>query len=203
MGGGGSIQGMITSLKNNRKLLRKKRLFRPEKTFLRIKKEYIKSAEGELNLKNATGRQLRDIRVKVLKRRKKNEFVRIVIFISFISVFSLIAYDYIKSSKALNELNEKRELKLKSDQYYSLIAEGDEWLKTRKWHNAIFQYKKALVIFPNDYSIHYRLANAYCLRCEDEFKDSNKAKKLLDKLMNQFPDKLELLKLKKILEFEY
>ncbi len=71
MGGGGSIQGMITSLKNNRKLLRKKRLFRPEKTFLRIKKEYIKSAEGELNLKNATGRQLRDIRVKVLKRRKK------------------------------------------------------------------------------------------------------------------------------------
>ena len=203
MGGGGSIQGMITSLKNNRKLLRKKRLFRPEKTFLRIKKEYIKSAKGELNLKNATGRQLRDIRVKVLKRRKKNEFVRIVIFISFISVFSLIAYDYIKSSKALNELNEKRELKLKSDQYYSLIAEGDEWLKTRKWHNAIFQYKKALVIFPNDYSIHYRLANAYCLRCEDEFKDCNKAKKLLDKLMNQFPDKLELLKLKKILEFEY
>jgi len=203
MGGGGSIQGMITSLNNNRKLLRKKRLFRPEKTFFGIKNEYIKSAGGELMLKKATKKQLRDIRVKILKRRKRIEFVRSLVFIVFISLFCLMAFNYIQSSKEVNERNQKIEFKLKTDQYYSLIADGDEWLKTRKWHNAIFQYKKALAIFPSDYSIHYRLANAYCLRCEDEFKDCNKGKKILDKLLHQFPNKPELLKLKKKLEYEY
>ena len=80
MGGGGSIQGMISSLNNNRKLLRKKRLFRPKKTFLNIKNEYLKSAEGELNLKKATKKQLHEIRVKILKRRKQNTLLRVLIF---------------------------------------------------------------------------------------------------------------------------
>ncbi|RSK38624.1 hypothetical protein [Mangrovimonas spongiae] len=39
MPGGGSIQGMITSLGNNKKLLKSKRLFKRERTFLNAKKD--------------------------------------------------------------------------------------------------------------------------------------------------------------------
>ena len=53
MPGGGSIQGMINSLSNNKKLLRSKRFFHKEKTFLSLKQEYLKAADGKIDFKKA------------------------------------------------------------------------------------------------------------------------------------------------------
>ena len=51
--------------------------------------------------------------------------------------------------------------------------------------------------------INYRLASAYCYRCEIEFKDCTEAKEQLNKLLKEYPEKPDLLRLREILKFEY
>lgn len=68
MGGGFSAQGMITSLSNNKKLLRRQSIFKPEQTFLHAKQQYLKNASGDFNFKTATKEELAAIRSKIRKR---------------------------------------------------------------------------------------------------------------------------------------
>ena len=194
---------MITALRNNKKLLRKKSLFRPERTFLSLKKEYLKAANGEIEFKKATKEQLIAIRTKIKKRRKKETYTIVLIFFILFSSFCFLIYSLIMDSIDTNEKTQKIELKKKTEESLNFIADGDNWLKNKNWQNAIFQYKKALEIFPTDYSINYRLAYAYSLRCENEYVDCQNAKNLIDKLINQFPQKIELLALKETLKYEY
>ncbi len=203
MGGGGSIQGMINSLKNNKKLLRRNRMFLKDRSFLNLKKEYLKAADGEVNFKKATKKQLSEIRVKVIRERKKRSYIYIGLFIACFFIIGFPIYHDFKANKMAEETTDSIQLEKDKKEYLDLIADGDLWLSKKKWHNAIFQYKEALTLFPKEYDANYRLAMAYCYRCESEFEDCKKAKKLLEKLIRRYPNRLDLLKLKKILEFEY
>lgn len=98
---------------------------------------------------------------------------------------------------------EKESLDIKKSAYLKLIEDGDKWLTKMKWHNAVFQYEKALEIFPKEYDINYRLTYALCLRCEADFTNCKEAKNKLEKLLLQYPNKSELIELKKMLEYEY
>lgn len=203
MAGGGSIQGMITSLSNNKKMLRRKSMFRTERTFLSLKKEYIKSAKGEIKLKNATKEQLNIIRLKVLKERRNHRNSLFIATAIVLSIVGFLNYKYVNYSQEAEAMNKEITLNQQIEKFHTLIADGDVWLQKRDWHNAIFQYNNALEVFPNEYSVNYRLVFAFILRCEDEFKDCKKGKKLLEKLIRQFPEKSELLILKEKLEYEY
>lgn len=203
MGGEGSIQGMRTSLSNNKKLLRKKSLFRPERTFLSLKSEYIESAGGEIALKKATKAQLRAIRLKIIKEKEREFYVISISLLVLLFIIGLVSYNVSQNNKVDKAAIEKALLKDKVEKSLTYILKGDSWLKERRWHNAIFEYEIANKILPNDYVINHRLANAYSLRCEYEFKDCKKGKKLVDRLIKQFPEKTELLELKKRLEYEY
>jgi len=55
---------MNTSLSNNKKLLKSKRLFHKERTFLSVKKEYLKASNGKLNFKTASKKELLELRKK-------------------------------------------------------------------------------------------------------------------------------------------
>ena len=79
MGGGGSIQGMITSLKNNR---------RPKASaFKRLKGyENVKYKKGEIE-KKATPQQLRAIREQIQQEHKKEQVITIVVIVI---VFTLL-----------------------------------------------------------------------------------------------------------------
>ena len=203
MPGEGSIQGMTTSLSNNKRLLRKKNMFRPERTFLSLKRAYIKSAGGEIELKKATKNQLRAIRNQIIKERRKNWYAFYIIFLFLFLIVGLITYNSIQNTIIAKEKAKEIELAHKKERSLLLISKGDYWLKKRSWFNAIFEYKRAFELLPDDYSVNYRLAYAYSLRCENEFEDCKKGKKLLDKLINQFPEKPELLQLKELLKHEY
>ena len=64
--------------------------------------------------------------------------------------------------------------------------------------------KDAKALFPNDYSVNYRLVNAYSLQCEQEFKNCHTAKTLLDTMLVKHPNKQKaLLEIKNRLEYEY
>ncbi len=196
MGGGGSIQGMITSLRNNKNQLRGKRMFRKDKSFLGLKKEYLKAAEGKIDLKHATKEQLLSIRTSVLKARRKESYItNSILTILFITV-SIFIYFQIKQVDNSVSATKQNDLKQKTEAYLALIADGDMWLTKGDWYNAIFQYKKAKEIFPKEYDINYRLVATYSYRCEREFLDCNKAKNLLNELLALYPKKMDLLKLK-------
>lgn len=71
----------------------------------------------------------------------------------------------------------------KDDFHTFLISDGDDYMENGKWHNAIFQYKKALELFPNNYDAKYRLGYAYTYRCRNEGKECIKGTEYLDKLI--------------------
>ena len=72
MPGGGSIAGMIISLRNNANMLRRRSMFKKESTFLRTKKEYYKATKGKLELKKLTPIQLKRIRETIRLNRKES-----------------------------------------------------------------------------------------------------------------------------------
>ncbi len=82
MGGGGSIQGMITSLKNNR---------RPKASaFKRLKGyENVNYKKGEIE-KKATPQQLRVIREKMQQERRQEQVITIIVIAIVFSILSLL-----------------------------------------------------------------------------------------------------------------
>jgi tetratricopeptide (TPR) repeat protein len=205
LGGTSSAQGMITSLNNNKKLLRKKRYFKKERSFLNLKNEYYKAAGGEMNFKTASKQQLAEIRQRFIQRRRNETYLSIGIAVF---VLALIAYFIYIQINSQNEIQEKilikknaAEFQIDRDNYLFFIADGDEYLKKNQLHNAIFQYKKALDIFPNEYYIKYRLAYAYTYRCRNEQKDCETGLIYIDDLMKTYPNTDDLIQLKSTLEF--
>ena len=108
--------------------------------------------------------------------------------------------------EVLQEQNDRKQLNIQKQEqaYLKHIAFGDRWFSESNWHNAIFYYKKALELYPNDYDSSYRLLQAYGQNCEKELEDCAKAKDLLDELLVKFSDKKsELTQLKEVLNYEY
>lgn len=100
MAGEGSIQGMITSLRNNKKLLRRPNLFRQGNSFLNLKKEYLKAAGGKVNVRKLSKEELAVIRKKVVKERRKENRTNVGIFIASVLIMGYIVF------YTINEINE-------------------------------------------------------------------------------------------------
>lgn len=197
LGAGIAITAMLNSLKNNKKLLRPKRIF------LNQSKINYKFSSGKIEVSPVSEDQLISISQKHIsesrKSKRKWSVVLVLLLIPVIILFQHVVQNQIQLEDKMNQhIYEANKL-----QYLELIADGDQWLQKRKWHNAIFQYKKAKEIFPMEFDIHYRLAYVYGLRCENEFLNCKDAKKELDILLEEFPKKSELESIKKILEYEY
>lgn len=201
LGGTSSAQGMITSLNNNKKLLRRKRYFKKERSFLNLKNEYYKAAGGEMNFKTASKQQLAEIRQRFIQRRRKEAYISIAIVAFILMLIAYLIYTQINTSKEVITKVNAAQQQINKDNYLFYINDGDEYLKKNQWHNAIFQYKKALEIFPNEYHIKYRLANAYTYRCRNEQKDCDTGLAYLNELMKTYPNTEDLIQLKSTLEF--
>lgn len=196
MGGEGSMLHMINILRSNKSLLRRKPLFKRERTFLSRKKEYYKATGGKLDLKKATKEELALVRQKVIRQRKVESIINwSVVLIAMGIVIGLGIY-YVK-------LDEKRQLQMEDtakdnylkehiNLYVYLIEEGDNWIEKRHWSNAIYFYKQAVDLFPDDYEANYRLALAYSYHCQYENKNCEAGKKLTERLLKYFPEKPEL-----------
>ncbi len=164
-----SIPRAINLLRYNKSLLRKKSMFKPESSFLRTKREYYKAAEGKVNIKQATPEELHLIRKKVLKNQKR-ELLKV--YLVFGIVLLTLGFFVLKNQNVNEPISQYAQLTYEKDQgirtldqYEFYISDGDEWLEKKHWHNAIFQYKKALELFPSSYDANYRLAVAYNYRC--------------------------------------
>ena len=204
MGGEGSMKAMIDSLRNNKKLLRNKSRFTKERSFLNLKETDLKGASGKRRFKPYSKEAIKKIKAKFQRKRKQEKVLFAFLGLLFFLLFIFIGTFLIK--EVLQEQNDRKQLNIQKQEqaYLKHIAFGDRWFSESNWHNAIFYYKKALELYPNDYDSSYRLLQAYGQNCEKELEDCAKAKDLLDELLVKFSDKKsELTQLKEVLNYEY
>jgi len=200
----GNIEGMRVILRNNRQMLRKTGLFKKDQSFLSSRKEYLKAAKGEVDFKTISKSELRALREKVIKNRKADNLRAWLITLAVMAPFIIYGlHILIKPSPQSEKKNDKTqqilvEQKLTDDlnEFHFLIEDGDKWIEKRNWSNAIYRYKQATELFPNEFEGNYRLALAYSYQCKDLNVDCEVGKKLTNRLLKYFPEEPDLIKLK-------
>jgi tetratricopeptide (TPR) repeat protein len=203
MPGGGSILAMIQSLRNNKNLLRKRGLFNRARSIYDRRKEYYRAGKAKLDFKTVSKKELLIIRKRIIKQRKLDALKNWIIAISIGLVFGFGTYKsiaYYQKNKSGTEIVKEIDLREKLRNYYFFISDGDLWIKKRHWDNAIFQYKKALELFPDDYSTLYKLALAYNYNCSNENEDCDSGLKLTKRLLIYMPNDSALIEIKKVFE---
>ncbi|MBJ2175609.1 hypothetical protein JBL43_15260 [Aureibaculum sp. A20] len=200
MGGEGSMQSMITILRNNKNLLRKKSFFKRDRTFLSTRKEYYKASKGKINLKKASKQELKIIRERVIKQRKfeniKIWFVTISLLLPIL--FFILYSTNVFENQKLDNIEDQKDIYLKEhiNTYSYYLDEGDKWIEKRHWNNAIYRYQQAVKLFPNEYEANYRLALAYSYNCKFDKKNCEAGKRLTTRLLKNYSEDKNLQKLK-------
>ena len=195
MGGEGSIQSMITILRNNKQLLRKRNTFRRGFGFGRLRDEYRSYAEGRIEQKPISEKDLALIRKKIIGQKRQEILGSRVILLFVVGIaIGLTIKFYNNLQEHQVEVNE-RAMVGKTKKYLFYIEDGDKWLENGRFHNAIFQYKLAREIYPGEYDVNYRLALAYGSKCRYEQSGCEEGRLILQDLKDRFPDRLELWKL--------
>ena len=182
MSWGGSVQGMITSLRNNKNLVpKRKSLYEKDK-----KKNINYSISEGLNCDiEATEEQLLEIRTRIQKRNKRKRILNsFIITISIVFVLYLIYSNsskevLIQSTAVIETVNDEQV-------YLNYIKYGDTWLEDKKWKAAIYNYQKAVDLAPNDYHSQYRLALAFSYHCTHEKINCEDGRQLLNELITKF-----------------
>ncbi len=206
---GGSVQAMLTILRNNKLLLRKKNIFKKERTFLSIKQEYIRAIPGPYHFKHATKEELKRIREEVLKNRKKDALKEwtwtgiVVLFLVVLSVYIFISigsYLFPTPTPEINSLTQVQIQKENQERFTFFVQSGDEWMQNLQYGNAVFQYQNALELYPNRSEIKLKLAEAMTYQCYYDGRDCEKAKAYIHTLQLTIEDSALLDELKELLK---
>ncbi|MCB9186882.1 MAG: hypothetical protein H6601_09065 [Flavobacteriales bacterium] len=191
MGGDfGSIQAMRDALRANKALLGERiRYFERGKQFAEIKKAYQKAKKENSSKKVISKEELEEIRHRVVRIRRKDQFIKLSIFSGVLLIVGFIVYlnrDFLKP-----ETNHQTIVTIDSierrERVLYCIEDGDRWLRKNGWHNAIFQYEEALRLSPENTAVKKRLAMAYTYRCRATKVDCEKAKTSIEELIKSEP----------------
>lgn len=192
MAGESTIQSMIITLRNNRNLLKSKSPYK-NRSFFNTKSDYVKYSKGNFNLKKATPEQLQAIRTNIKAQRKRDLILKTGLVICVLIPITWIATLVINSNLSDPPNNETTTITREMEENFDFyLQDGNNYLRNRKWHNAIFQYEKALEIHPDNYLVNYRLATALTYQCEEKEKNCERAIILLDSLIKTHPKKQKL-----------
>ncbi|MBG43239.1 MAG: hypothetical protein CL530_04655 [Aequorivita sp.] len=202
LGGFGSINHMIVTLRNNKKLLPAKRSYFKNRNYSTIKNEYYNAVGDAFNIKNANPEQLLAIRKKIIRKRKKE--ARTFFFLLCIGIPLIVlglyfsfhnfrfGFPTVKTAQEVSLENNNEE------EYMFFLKDGDAWLQKRNYYNAVFQYKKAVALYPSDFEANYRLALGYSYQCQYDFENCDNGMKLILKLEKEFPDNKDIQNVKAI-----
>ncbi len=189
MGGSGFATQGNSSYKNNQKQLRRKRLFKKDRSFLNLKNEvFYKDSEG-IPVKKLSKRERRNYRGKTIQSERKNRFLDRIIAVLGVALFFVFVtwlYTSTEHKEVTNRLKaEEAESTQNMERYDYYISSGDEWFTQEKYSNAMFQYRLALELFPRDSVATFRLINAIDLNCKVNKRDCGESEKLLENYMNR------------------
>ncbi|WP_394748543.1 hypothetical protein [Spongiimicrobium salis] len=182
-------------------MLRRKRLFKREVVFLGTRKENFKAAQGKVAKKKATVAQLQQIRKKITEQNRRIE--RRNFWVAFVLVLPLLFYighSIITSThqEVIVASLEKEPTAQDMEKFYFFVEDANRWLSEQHWHNAIFQYKEALGICPDDLEIQQQLAAAYSYQCSLKNRACEEGLAYVNQLILKYPENLSLQDIKTI-----
>jgi tetratricopeptide (TPR) repeat protein len=193
-----SSGSMNTVMKNNKALLRKRvSIFKSKKDYIQSKSTYDSITDEFFDYKTASPELLEEIRKKYIYKRKKSSIINISLvvlslFLCFFLTFKLYLTDKNSNKPDLNKIPNRTLM-----QFNLIIKDADEWMEIGNFENAIFQYNRASKLIPNQFAVEYRICLSYSYLCRYDQKECEKGKEILQKTLNKFPNKSELLELKK------
>lgn len=152
MAGGGSIQSMITSIKNNRNLLKKNR------TFIKNKKDLFKMSGGELEFKKLSKIKLEILKAKIRKKARK-ESLKNNLSLAFLVLIMLTALIYFGDEEyRKGEIYKKAVIeKQKRYRFKNMIKSTDRYLGKIELNKSLKHYKSAKKLYPNDSIVNHRI----------------------------------------------
>lgn len=202
----GSISAMNQSLKNNRSLLgERKKFFTSHSDYVKAKNQYIRITGEAFDYKSASKEELAKIRTKFTLQRNKSIKLQILsLILILVTSLLLVKYAIIEPNKKSELLRlQEQQLNLKSKlnlQFAFFIKDGNTWFDKGKYENALFQYKKAYKLKPEDYKANYHLCLGYGYLCIYKNKDCNEGKEIWIKTIEKYPESTELKYLQRLFE---
>ena len=200
MPGGGSILGMINSLSNNRKLLRKKNLFEKGRQLDDPDMTSFESQHRPAEYRHLPESELIAFRKKLHEqyKRKHRKTIAISILV-FSAAFFCVYLGSIRISEAMvsgKQTSAKELMEMKRTEFGSRIQHGDFLVSQAMHGEAIVHYRNAVDIFPDSYKANTRLAIAYMKSCLEDYTYCEEGKKHLDEIIGQFPNDVKLLEIR-------
>ncbi len=196
MGGFGGVQYMNLVMKFNRNQLGKR------KSMFSSKQEYIsslneKETEEFVDHKTASPELLEAIRNKLLKEKKASFRLSLILFLFMTTPVIVLIFHLFMQDKKMEENQQavKNELPQNSEtkkKFLLLIKDGDEWMETGHFENALFRYKSASKLVPNQFDVEYRICLGYAYLCRYENINCQEGKTELEKAISYFPGRKEL-----------
>lgn len=183
MGGGGFTRHGSTSLNENRKLLKRKRLFKKERSFLNLKnKVFHQDSEGISSTSLSKIERWR-YRAKTKRSYAKDRFYTRIIVVFGITLFFIGSFGlYVTTEQRALDIKENIQTARTTErlqQYNYYISSGDEWYDQKKYYNAAYQYRLALEVFPKDSVARVKLIQAYDSNCFYDNRNCGKSEALM------------------------
>ena len=155
MPGSGAIGYMVNTIRNNRKLLRKKSMFKKERTFLSLTGQDYKSAEGKVASKKLSSNELRRIKERTLKEAQKDTnraiIIAAILAIPLLLLFALWMKNNEGATPSMEEAKQHEFFEKNLNEYLFLLEDGDRWLQENRLKNAVYRYKQAVALLPEVY----------------------------------------------------
>ena len=207
MGFGGSVAAMITTLRNNRALLRSNKGFLSRARIGGLKKSY-REAQAELAPENELSDWDRRIIRERIKRQYRRQFIRNTSLLLLIIVgLGFGAYQlnlYFQSAQQFQrEHLEELQTQASESHYREAILNGDSYFAKAKYSQAMHHYLNALRAKPDQAQVAYKYALCCTLSCEIEKLFCDRVFRELEWLQDQFPKDQKIRKVIKDFETQH
>ncbi len=188
----GSIHDMILKLRYNKSLLRKKNSLKEGKK-IQLQSKSAAPTKTNSDVYPKASRELLDAFAKnARKSRKKFRLIKCGITLMIVGgIVYLLSFQlkgWVPKMNYQDVPKNENKVPSKTESYIHFLNAGDEWMGENKWHNAAFEYKKALEFYPGDYDATYRLTVAYVYHCHNGDEQCDLVLPLIDKLLAAKPE---------------
>ena len=182
--GAGVILHMVITIKENAKLLRKRKYGG--------KKPYDSAwKETALRFPKSSKEAVQAVRNRIRRQRLRSDLLLVgacVIGLVLVAGVAWYIWPELQSTHSGRMTKKQQEWNAAMAQYDFYLRDGDEWLHKKHYHNAQFQYNKALEIFPNGRAAHFRRAFALVDQCQHTGVNCDQAKAEISRLKALDPE---------------
>ncbi len=199
-GAAGTIQHMITTLRNNKMLLRvRSGFFRRELSYSELRQIY-KDSSTPIHSKRLSKEEKRVIRKRIKAQQSKLMVKSYILFFAISSILFGTGFYCLKNYRLVNKriIHAEKEplLILYTTNYFNNLEEGNRLFKEKEFFFALGKYEKALRIRPNDSIAEMKIAYCYFKLCQLKGTACYEGKEFAEELLEKSSKNERMLKLR-------